>query len=180
MKRTHEASVADVPVRDYETVLAEERAAWKQYCTLSKELSEHPETKARKEREARQKLIDSLPQALHQELVYNTRLLRFSFDMELDEGHNGDPCRIWRFSADFAGRSHENSIEEDRSHGDFDLVDFDHRPLRLWHRALDENDDGIGDALAAFCYACCEHLGDFSAMPVKAFPQAKGKNEAVV
>jgi hypothetical protein len=183
MKRTLEQSAeTDAVIRDIDVIEKEKDEAWKRFAILDEEFGNHPEIKKRRERARRQKLIDNLPRALHAELIdvpYPTLGSLEQFDVEsvIDED---DLVRVWTFSVKFSQtQTLDYTADDNDNTTGFDAVNFDPRPLRLWHRALDENNDDVCASLAAFCHACCEHLGDDTAMPVEAFPVPKGKDKEV-
>jgi hypothetical protein len=179
MKRTIEEDIEATakPLRDYDVILAEEREAFARWNALDEEVSRHPEGRQRRERAIRQALMNNLPPALHHELLdvfFPDKGCLLSIDVDGDT--NGDEV-VWtfhaRFEEDFFDKNWKTSGKKD-----FKLVSFDHRPLRLWHRALDANADEVASALAAFCFACCTHLDDDHAMPAGAFePPPKGKEK---
>ncbi len=171
------------PMRPYSTVVKECDAAYAAYSTLYKEKDTHPEAKALAALKQRQRLENALPPSLHKLLLDNLGLTDFACDCELDENKQGEPARMWKFSATFTDANDNYDCEVDpKAYDDEDdepiFVIWRGNSKRLWADALAENAT-VGQALAAFCYACCEHLRDWDAYPSKAFKVPKGKVLAV-
>jgi hypothetical protein len=165
--------------RDYEEIVRDYARVSKESSVLFSEMYEHPEYKKRQKQETLLKLQGQLPPVLIPILMDEEKLTALSVDRELEDDSHGEPAAFWKFSCTFE----ENDTYDycvlmgDASQNEFNEIDFHRDPLRLWQRALDENEDILSEALAAFCYACCEHMGDWSADPTRAFVIPKNKKE---
>jgi len=165
--------------RDYDEILHEREEAYKRASALFSEMYDHPEHKKREQEKKKLKLQTQLPPLLIPILCDELGLKSLEMNRELEENSRGNPAYIWHFSAEFKNEEFTCEVELDTNDSvdDFQPIDFHQNPIRLWHRALDENDDEVGPALAAFCFVCCERLGDYDAEPTKAFRVPIGKNE---
>jgi hypothetical protein len=143
---------------------------------LERELQEHPDEVATQKRLAREHMATVLPRALHSRLLDRVTALRIDETLEDDDGA---VVYTWDFRATIDGhrfqhksRSRTDSNDADAAAG-VGRVDFVNDAVWLWYRALDANDGHPRYALAALCYACCEHVSDFTANPAAAFAEPK-------
>lgn len=190
--------------RDYETITSERDAAFALYNALERERMEHPiyvanlaektrQWKLDCERRDRQQLVSSTPVLLANAWLNSDfdeygRLVKITIDCNLEEiGAAGAPARVWSFYAEFTNKLFSCTVDtsseyypSDNRFKEFNPVDFVPRDsIIMWDDALVANDEDKPKALAAFCYACCEHEGDFSIYPSTAFPPPKGKKESI-
>jgi hypothetical protein len=164
--------------RTFDEISKEFQAASNLCDALYREKYNHPEEverrlKKRKE-DDQQKLMDALPSTLYHHLVEVEKLIDITIDFEaiLDD-FNSAKDDIWACEVDTGSDYYPNAGRFES----FEHVDFRANSRKLWRDACQSNDDELGPSLAAFCYACCEHLRDFEAYPSKAFPLPRGKNE---
>ena len=183
MKRVRERAVIEA---ERAALDAEIECLQKRRRLLSEELETHPECVAAKARAARFALERALPWRLHFLLLnvdfpLDGRLKKLAVESEVTEDHNGNPVKEWRCEVTFEHRYAEYRAfiaPDPQDFPDFVAVDFAPFSRQLWFDALQENDDDVGKALAALCFACCEYLEDWDALPAAAFPAInKGKRE---
>ncbi len=162
--------------RDYEEILHEREKIDAQSSVLWKELRDHPYYQIRQDQQTRLNLQRQLPSALVPLLCDEEKLIRLTVDRDVKDDNEGKPYYQWEFRCAFDGdEPYTISMELGEKHEEFIEIDFHPDPVRLWHRALDENGEELAPSLAAFCYACCEHLNEWDANPTKAFPILPGK-----
>lgn len=173
--------------RPLERVERELSATYAAYAKLERERAEHPDYQRRlataERARKRRRLEVGLPPRLLQELTSGEHfvpLVTFDVCDEVDELDDGTPIRTWTFRCTFEGDAGEyrcdidrTSVfdhESDRFSDAFEPIVFTRsQPLHMWQVALDLNDDDPARALAAFCYACCEQVKDWNALPTAAF-----------
>ncbi len=169
MKRTLETIE-----RELDAVHARERALWSERWS-------HPAFAARAQREARERLEKALPARLHAWLLdvdfaeYGPlRLITIEHELGVDDSGQ-HPDFYWSFRGTFARQQVECAVGMDwpaceATRGEpFDKVRFQPDAVRLWRDALEANDDNAGRALAALCFACCDHLDNWTALPADAY-----------
>lgn len=183
MKRAREEE------RDLATIERECEEAYARYQALATEKWNHPDHKKKREHEERQKLVDMVPVGLTHAWLEKDfddlgRLKGLEFTCDYDDS-KGQVARYWDMTATF--EKGVRVIRVDTSSDfwsyydrfqDFGPVDFVNNPRQLWQDALAENDSDRVSALAAFCYACFDRLGDYDAKPSAAFKVPNGKKEA--
>ncbi len=175
-------------VRDLALVTRECDAAREQWSALLREIDEHPDTVHVGPRTNRERLAHALPALLCAELM----ALDFGDEyglleaLQVGDGHfevdgRGIAEHFWELTLGFERGGDMDfciSTDPDATLDEFETVTFyPNQPLRMWRQALRVNDNDPVIALAAFCYACCAHLGDWTANPADAFPVPTGKKE---
>lgn len=151
-------------------------AAKARYDALAKQLWNHPMSEARRKQEARDAVLGKVPVELHDAWITRagltdldvlgyadddgTRAYRtWTFRVRLDPP-NGRPER-YQVTLTYDDFTQEWSFDD----AELNPVAFDKNPRRMWRAALEANDGNVAEAMAAFCHACCEQMGDMSAVP---------------
>lgn len=158
----------------------------KRYYAICKEIDNHPVEKQVRKQARMQRLATHFPPLMFEkmlELGFRDYSMCASLDVASDDE---SVVHLWEFSASFGNDQFTDDFTCDLyvngqdNDWEFESVDFDQRSTVLWRDALIANSYNPAEALAAFCWACCEHLGDYNAVPSKAFPgMPRAKKEVV-
>lgn len=170
MKRARTDSSGNDEHRPLDEIDRELRDARSRVRALEKEQAEHPETISEKQRKERETLEKQFPKQFRDTIIgvdfsgYGT-LQSVYTDTCFDENDYNDPAQFWDFTATFSKKSFTCRVDlaTPSTTTDFNTCELcAGNPLRTWYRALDENNEDVGAALAAFYHACCEHTGSYS------------------